>query len=40
MVDIAAVRVAEQWSAGNLIGLVVLILLITALAWAVVRVRN
>jgi flagellar biogenesis protein FliO len=40
MAGIGAVRVAEGWSTGNYVGLVLLILLVALLIWAVVRARN
>jgi len=37
MQDIAAVRVAEGWSAGNFIGVAALVVLAVLVAWSIVR---
>lgn len=37
MKDIAALRVAEGWSAGNFIGVALLIALLVLVAWSVIR---
>jgi hypothetical protein len=40
MAGIGAVRVAEGWSTGNYVGLILLIVLVALMIWGVIRARN